>query len=220
MISSDGNFLLNDVLSLTLRQNSSYPLPDLHITLFNSNNNIVRPTAIQHETRQKYTLELKHLEATDSGTWMCHVHSDSPLINRNISFAVKVLGMQQQKSPHTQAREPALPSVHELSFYFPSCQATVPQRRFRSASDSAAWGLLCCLSSVTRLPPFSFLGLVRRGSSSPWALFFSALLSLGALALSTYVVYPSWGILWLFSKPFVNQAQCLSLQIEGGQGEV
>lgn len=97
MVSSDGNFLLNDVLSLTLRQNSSYPLPDLHITLFNSNNNVVRPTAVQHETRQKYTLESRRLEATDSGTWMCHVRSESPLINQNISFAVKVLGMQQQK---------------------------------------------------------------------------------------------------------------------------
>ncbi|NWR65296.1 CD4 protein, partial [Bucorvus abyssinicus] len=103
MIPSDGNFLLNDVLSLTLMQNSSYPLPSLHITLFNNINNIVSPIAIQNETRQKYALELRHLEATDSGTWMCHVHSDSPLINQNISFAVKVLGFQNPDLERTYA---------------------------------------------------------------------------------------------------------------------
>lgn len=91
-ISYDGHFLSNEVPELTLMQNSSHTLPDLNITLFNSNNNIVRPT-ISEKTRQKYKLKLKQLEATDSGTWMCHVQSASPLINQNISFDVKVLGM-------------------------------------------------------------------------------------------------------------------------------
>nr|XP_009490919.1 PREDICTED: T-cell surface glycoprotein CD4-like [Pelecanus crispus] len=93
-ISLDGHFLPNEVPELTLMQNSSHPLPDLNITLFNNNNNAVRPKLSQNKTRQKYILKLKQLEATDSGTWMCHVHSDSPLINQNISFDVKVLGFQ------------------------------------------------------------------------------------------------------------------------------
>ncbi|KFO88852.1 T-cell surface glycoprotein CD4, partial [Buceros rhinoceros silvestris] len=114
MIPSDGNFLLNDVLSLTLRQNSSYPLPNLQLTLFNSNNNVVRPTAIQHETRQQYTLQLRHLEATDSGTWMCHVHSDSPLINQNISFAVRVLGFE---NPDLERKYATVNSTVILSWY-------------------------------------------------------------------------------------------------------
>ncbi|NXS51575.1 CD4 protein, partial [Brachypteracias leptosomus] len=94
MISSDGNFLSNEIPELTLMQNSPQNLPDLNITLFNSNNSIVRPTHLENETRQKYILKLKQLEAMDSGTWMCHIHSDLPLINQNISFDVKVLGFQ------------------------------------------------------------------------------------------------------------------------------
>ncbi|NXS75327.1 CD4 protein, partial [Pandion haliaetus] len=93
-ISLDGHFLSNEVPELTLMQNSSHTLPNLNITLFNSNNNIVRPTLLENKTRQKYILKLRQLEATDSGTWMCHVHSDSPLINQNIPFDVKVLGFQ------------------------------------------------------------------------------------------------------------------------------
>ncbi|NXH73253.1 CD4 protein, partial [Hydrobates tethys] len=93
-ISLDGHFLPNEVPELTLMQNSSHPLPDLNITLFSSNNNIVRPKLLPNKTRQKYILKLKQLQATDSGTWMCHVRSDSPLINQNISFDVKVLGFQ------------------------------------------------------------------------------------------------------------------------------
>lgn len=93
-ISLDGHFLPNEAPELTLMQNSSDSLPVINITLFNSNNNIVRPTLLQTKTRQKYILKLKQLEAMDSGTWMCHVHSDSPLINQNISFDVKVLGFQ------------------------------------------------------------------------------------------------------------------------------
>uniref|UniRef100_A0A663F3B4 Ig-like domain-containing protein n=1 Tax=Aquila chrysaetos chrysaetos TaxID=223781 RepID=A0A663F3B4_AQUCH len=93
-ISLDGHFLSNEVPELTLMQNSSHTLPDLNITFFNSNNNIVRPTILENKTRQKYILKLKQLEATDSGTWMCHVQSASPLINQNISFDVKVLGFQ------------------------------------------------------------------------------------------------------------------------------
>ncbi|NXN38085.1 CD4 protein, partial [Rhinoptilus africanus] len=93
-ISLDGHFLPNEVPQLTLTQNSSKPLPNLSITLFNSNNNIVRTKPLPNNTRQKYILELKKLEATDSGTWTCHVHADSPLINQNIAFDVKVLGFQ------------------------------------------------------------------------------------------------------------------------------
>ncbi|XP_050751081.1 T-cell surface glycoprotein CD4-like [Gymnogyps californianus] len=93
--SLDGHFLSNEVLELTLMQNASHPLPHLSITLFNSNNNIVRSTPfLQNNNHQKYILKLNRLEATDSGTWMCHVHSDSPLINQTIPFDVKVLGFQ------------------------------------------------------------------------------------------------------------------------------
>ncbi|NXL07985.1 CD4 protein, partial [Mesembrinibis cayennensis] len=93
-ISSDGHFLPNEVPKLTLTQNSSPPLPNLDITLFNSNNNIVRSKISKNKGPQEYILELTKLEAADSGTWRCHVHSDSPLINQNISFDVKVLGFQ------------------------------------------------------------------------------------------------------------------------------
>ncbi|KFQ92372.1 T-cell surface glycoprotein CD4, partial [Nipponia nippon] len=93
-ISSDGHFLPNEVPRLTLMQNSSHPLPNLSITLFNRNNDTVRPKLLQSKAPQEYILELKKLEATDSGTWMCHVHSDSPLINQDIPFDVKVLGFQ------------------------------------------------------------------------------------------------------------------------------
>ncbi|NWI50147.1 CD4 protein, partial [Calyptomena viridis] len=92
-ISLDGHFLPNEVPELILMHNSPHPLPDLSITLFNSNNNMVTPE-IENKGHQKYILNLKKMEATDSGTWVCHVHSDSPLINQNISFAVKVLGFQ------------------------------------------------------------------------------------------------------------------------------
>ncbi|KAF1432522.1 T-cell surface glycoprotein CD4, partial [Spheniscus magellanicus] len=93
-ISLDGHFLPNEVPELTLMQNSSHHQPNLIITLFNSKNNTVIPKLLQSKTRQKYIMKLKQLEAADSGTWMCHVHSDSPLINQNISFDVKVLGFQ------------------------------------------------------------------------------------------------------------------------------
>ncbi|NXC09613.1 CD4 protein, partial [Orthonyx spaldingii] len=92
-IPSNGHFLQNEDPQLILMQNSSDPLPDLSIMLFDNNNNRVTPE-LQNEARQKYTVNLKKLEATDSGTWVCQVHSDSPLINQNISFAVKVLGFQ------------------------------------------------------------------------------------------------------------------------------
>ncbi|NXH24479.1 CD4 protein, partial [Myiagra hebetior] len=92
-VSLDGHFLQNEVPELILMQNSPSPLPDLSITLFNSNNNRVTPE-LQNKTHQKYTVNLKKLEPTDSGTWLCQVHSDSPLINQNISFALKVLGFQ------------------------------------------------------------------------------------------------------------------------------
>ncbi|NWH58155.1 CD4 protein, partial [Geococcyx californianus] len=91
-ISSDGNFLPNDIPELTLLQNPRHLLPNLIIMLFNNNNNIVQPQLLQNETPEKYTLKLNQLKATDNGTWTCHVHSNSPLINQNISFDVKVLG--------------------------------------------------------------------------------------------------------------------------------
>ncbi|RMC07597.1 hypothetical protein DUI87_17073 [Hirundo rustica rustica] len=92
-ISLDGHFLQNEVPELILMQNSSSPLPDLNIALFDSNNNRVTPE-LQNKSRQKYIVNLRKLEAMDSGTWVCQVHSDSPLIKQNISFAVKVLGFQ------------------------------------------------------------------------------------------------------------------------------
>ncbi|NXB10743.1 CD4 protein, partial [Cnemophilus loriae] len=92
-ISLDGHFLQNEVPELILMQNSSSPLPDLSITLFDSKNKRVT-SEVQNKSRQKYVVNLKKLEAMDSGTWVCQVHSDSPLINQNISFAVKVLGFQ------------------------------------------------------------------------------------------------------------------------------
>ncbi|NWU96371.1 CD4 protein, partial [Upupa epops] len=98
IIPSRGHFLTNQVPRLTLMQNSSRPLPDLDIILFNRDLTRVRPKLIQNERtgtmHQNYTLELNKLEATDSGTWICHVHADSPRINQNITFAVKVLGFQ------------------------------------------------------------------------------------------------------------------------------
>ncbi|NXU04443.1 CD4 protein, partial [Buphagus erythrorhynchus] len=93
MISLDGHFLQNEVPELILMQNSSSPLPDLRITFFDSNNNRVTPE-LRNKGRQKYIVNLKKLEAMDSGTWVCQVHSDSPLIDQNIPFAVKVLGFQ------------------------------------------------------------------------------------------------------------------------------
>ncbi|NWI32125.1 CD4 protein, partial [Sula dactylatra] len=102
-ISSDGHFLPNDVLELTLMQNSSHTLPNLNITLFNSNNNIVRSEVLQDKSPQKYTLKIKQLETTDSGTWMCHILSDPPSINQNIMFDVKVLGFQNPNSERKYA---------------------------------------------------------------------------------------------------------------------
>ncbi|NWS73354.1 CD4 protein, partial [Crotophaga sulcirostris] len=96
-ISSDGHFLPNDTPELTLMQNAHHSLPNLIITLFNSKNNKVQPQPLQNETPEKYTLRLNELKTMDSGTWTCHVHSDSPLINQNIFFDVKVLGFKNQE---------------------------------------------------------------------------------------------------------------------------
>ncbi|NWW36839.1 CD4 protein, partial [Panurus biarmicus] len=115
-ISLDGHFLQNEVPELTLMQNSSSPLPDLSITLFDSNNNRVTPK-IQDKSRQKYIVNLKKLEAMDSGTWVCQVHSDSPLINQNISFAVKVLGFQ---NPDLERKYAAVDSTVILSWHLNS----------------------------------------------------------------------------------------------------
>ncbi|XP_059694193.1 T-cell surface glycoprotein CD4 [Haemorhous mexicanus] len=93
MISLDGHFLQNEVPELSLIQNSPSPLPNLSITLFDTNNNRVTPE-LQSKSPQEYRVNLKKLETMDSGTWVCQVRSDSPLINQDISFAVKVLGFQ------------------------------------------------------------------------------------------------------------------------------
>ncbi|NWV06217.1 CD4 protein, partial [Ptilonorhynchus violaceus] len=111
-ISLDGYFLQNEVPELILMQNSSNPVPDLSIALFNSNNNRVTPE-LQNKTLQKYILNLKKLEAMDSGTWVCQVHSDSPLINQNISFDVKVLGFQ---NPDSERKYAAVDSTVILSW--------------------------------------------------------------------------------------------------------
>ncbi|NWT01128.1 CD4 protein, partial [Mionectes macconnelli] len=111
-VSLDGHFLQNEVPELTLMHNSPDPKPDLSITLFNSNNNIVTPER-ENKSPQQGILNLKKLEATDSGTWVCHVHSDSPLINQNISFAVKVLGFQ---NPDTERKYATVDSNVFLSW--------------------------------------------------------------------------------------------------------
>ncbi|NXS17300.1 CD4 protein, partial [Mystacornis crossleyi] len=115
-ISSDGHFLQNEVPELILKQNSSSPLPDLSITLFNSNNKRVTPE-LQSKTRQKYIMSLMKLEAMDSGTWVCQVRSDSPLINQNISFAVKVLGFQ---NPDLERKYATVDSTVTLSWHLNS----------------------------------------------------------------------------------------------------
>ncbi|NXR59311.1 CD4 protein, partial [Rhadina sibilatrix] len=115
-ISLDGHFLQNEVPELILTQNSSSPLPELHITLFDSNNNRVTPE-VQNKSRQKYIVSLKKLEAMDSGTWVCQVHADSPLINQNISFAVKVLGFQ---NPDIERKYAAVDSTVILSWHLNS----------------------------------------------------------------------------------------------------
>ncbi|NXO78335.1 CD4 protein, partial [Sitta europaea] len=112
----DGNFLQNEAPELILMQNSSSPLPDLSITLFDSNNNRVTPE-LQKKSHQKYIVNLKKLEAKDSGAWVCQVHSDSPLINKNISFAVKVLGFQ---NPDLERKYATVDSTIILSWHLNS----------------------------------------------------------------------------------------------------
>ncbi|KFV66721.1 T-cell surface glycoprotein CD4, partial [Dryobates pubescens] len=116
-VSSDGYFLPSDVPELTLMQNSTHRPPDLNITLFDSNNKTVRPQLLQNKTTQKYTLKLKQLEATDSGTWVCHIHSDSPPINHNIFFDVKVLGFQ---NPDLERQYATVGSTATLSWHLNS----------------------------------------------------------------------------------------------------
>ncbi|NWR15076.1 CD4 protein, partial [Emberiza fucata] len=116
MVSLDGHFLQNEVPKLILIQNSSSPLPDLSITLFDSNNNRVIPE-IQKKNLQEYIVNLKKLKTMDSGTWMCQIHSDSPLINQNISFAVKVLGFQ---NPDLERKYATVDSTVILSWHLNS----------------------------------------------------------------------------------------------------
>ncbi|NXO24715.1 CD4 protein, partial [Cisticola juncidis] len=115
-ISLDGHFLQNEAPELILMQNSSSSLPDLSITLFDSNNNRVTPE-VTTKSRQKYILSLKKLEAMDSGTWVCQVHSDSPLIKQNISFPVKVLGFQ---NPDLERKYATVNSTVILSWHLNS----------------------------------------------------------------------------------------------------
>lgn len=175
MISLDGHFLPNEDLELTLMQNPSHPLPNLSITLFNSNNNIVTPIVSEDKTHQKYTVKLKQLEATDSGTWTCHVHSDSPLINQNIPFDVKVLGMWQQKC-NSHAGSGTISQAELLLPSTPSNGAPGSICPLQPGDFSAAWALShTCSHFPLQTCPKIF--------HSPWGLFFSALVSLGALAL-------------------------------------
>ncbi|XP_030123103.4 T-cell surface glycoprotein CD4 [Taeniopygia guttata] len=115
-ISLDGHFLQNEVPELILIQNASSPLPDLSIILFDNNNNRKTPE-IKSKSRQKYIVNLKKLEIMDSGTWVCQVHSDSPLINRNISFAVNVLGFQ---NPDLERKYATVDSTVILSWHLNS----------------------------------------------------------------------------------------------------
>lgn len=175
MISLDGHFLPNEDLELTLMQNSSHLLPSLNITLFNSNNNIVTPIVVEDKTHQKYTVKLKELEATDSGTWTCRVHSDSPLINQNIPFDVRVLGMWQEKrNSHAVSGSS---SWAELSLSsIPSNGAPGLICPLQPGDFSATWALShTCSHFPLQTCPKIF--------HSPWGLFFSALVSLGALSL-------------------------------------
>lgn len=177
-ISSNGHFLTNEDLELTLMQNSSHSQPHLSIKLFNINNNIVTTEILQEEAPQKYILKLKQLKAVDSGTWMCHVYSNSPSINQNISFDVKVLGMWQQKcSLHTDSET----SAHEPRFHFPpftqGCsRANFPGPPTLQLDCSAAWALSHTSSRF-------LLQAGPKRSPSPWGLFFSALVSLRVLPL-------------------------------------
>ncbi|KFW12708.1 T-cell surface glycoprotein CD4, partial [Eurypyga helias] len=113
-ISLDGHFLPNDVPELTLMQSASHPLPDLSIAVFTSNSNTVIPEVLQDKTHQKYILKLKKLKVMDNGRWMCHVHSDSPLINQSIPFDVKVLGFQ---NPDLQKKYAAVDSPVVLTWH-------------------------------------------------------------------------------------------------------
>ncbi|NXV06323.1 CD4 protein, partial [Cettia cetti] len=115
-ISLDGHFLQNEVPELILMQNSSGRLPELSITLFDSNNNRITPE-LQNKSRQKYIMSLKKLEVMDSGTWVCQVNSDSPLINQNISFDVKVLGFQ---NPDLERKYATVDSTVILSWHLNS----------------------------------------------------------------------------------------------------
>uniref|UniRef100_A0A8B9C4G1 Ig-like domain-containing protein n=1 Tax=Anser brachyrhynchus TaxID=132585 RepID=A0A8B9C4G1_9AVES len=113
-ISSNGHFLPDDDLELTLTHNSHNPQPRFSITLFNSHNSIVTPDILQNEAPQKYVLKLKQLKTTDSGTWMCNMHSDSPSISQNISFNVKVLGFE---NTHLERMYAAADSTVTLSWH-------------------------------------------------------------------------------------------------------
>ncbi|NXM93983.1 CD4 protein, partial [Sylvia borin] len=115
-ISLDGHFLQNEVPELVLMQNSTNPLPELSITLFDSNNNRVTPELLK-KSRGKYTVNLKKLEVMDSGTWVCQVRSDSPLINQNIPFAVKVLGF---RNPDLERKYATVDSTVILSWHLNS----------------------------------------------------------------------------------------------------
>lgn len=180
-VSSNGYFLANEDLELTLMQNSSHSQPHLSIELFNISNKIVTTEILQNEAPQKYTLKLKQLKATDSGTWMCHVYSNSPLINQNISFDVKVLGTWQQKcSLHTDFGTSAFSSSWTM-ISFSTIHRIVSRANFPGPPTlqldcSVAWALSHTSSHF-------LLEAGPKRSPSPWGLFFSALVSLRVLPL-------------------------------------
>ncbi|NWY02756.1 CD4 protein, partial [Nothoprocta ornata] len=93
-ISSNGHFLPNESPQLSIMQKSYNPPSDLRISLFNNHNNTEISEVLERVIHHKYLLKLKQLQPKDSGTWRCHIHSDSPFIDQNINFDLKVLGFQ------------------------------------------------------------------------------------------------------------------------------
>ncbi|XP_067145933.1 T-cell surface glycoprotein CD4 [Apteryx mantelli] len=113
-ISLNGHFLPNEAPELSITQNSSDSQPDLSIRLFNNHNNTETPEILRKEAPRKYILKLKKLQPKDSGTWRCHIHSDSPLINQNIVFDLKVLGFQ---NPALERKYSTVDSTVNLSWH-------------------------------------------------------------------------------------------------------
>ncbi|XP_062427385.1 T-cell surface glycoprotein CD4 [Rhea pennata] len=113
-ISLNGHFLPNEAPELSIMQNSPSSQPDLTITLYNNYNNTETSEILREEAPRKYILKLKQLQPEDSGTWRCHIHSDTPLIDQNIVFDLKVLGFQ---NPALERKYAAVDSPVILSWH-------------------------------------------------------------------------------------------------------